>query len=244
MAGYQPSVYPGNLGGYPGGGSISGHGGYPGTPPPPSGMNPNVPPHKGMENCGNVSNPNAQQGGNPVMAGYGKQVNVDPEVAEWFKMVDVDNSGQISSLELRRALVNGNWKHFSEEACRMIIEMYDRNASGSIDVSEFQQLFNSINQWRGIFQQYDNDKSGLIEESELIQAFQQMGYRFGQPFIRNLLGKYDSRTRRISLDNFIVIGVQIKRLTDGFRTRDRAMQGQATFQYEDFLGLAMGISPI
>ena len=78
----------------------------------------------------------------------------------------------------------------------------------------------------------------------MIQAFQQMGYRFSQPFVRNLLAKYDSRTRRISLDNFIVIGVQLKRLTDGFRIRDRAMQGQATFQYEDFIGLAIGISAI
>jgi hypothetical protein len=28
---------------------------------------------------------------------------------------------------------------------------------------------------------------------------------------------------------------------DGFRSRDRAMQGQATIQYEDFIGLAMGV---
>ncbi len=50
--------------------------------------------------------------------------------------------------------------------------MYDKNASGSIDVSEFQQLFNAINQWKGVFQGYDKDKSGSIEQAELTQGNQ------------------------------------------------------------------------
>ena len=59
------------------------------------------------------------------------------------------------------------------------------------------------------------------EHAELTQAFQQMGYRF-------------------TLDNFIVVCVNIKRLTDTFRSRDREMRGQAVMQYEDFIGLALG----
>jgi hypothetical protein len=30
-------------------------------------------------------------------------------------------SGQIDAKELQRALVNGNWSNFSEEACRLMI---------------------------------------------------------------------------------------------------------------------------
>ena len=48
--------------------------------------------------------------------------------------------------------------------------MYDKNASGSIDVNEFQQLFSAINQWKAVFQGYDKDKSGSIEQSELTQG--------------------------------------------------------------------------
>ena len=48
--------------------------------------------------------------------------------------------------------------------------MYDKNASGSIDVNEFQQLFSSINQWKAVFQGYDKDKSGSIDQSELSQG--------------------------------------------------------------------------
>jgi len=165
---------------------------------------------------------------------------VDPNIAGWFRAVDADNSGQISAEELKRALVNGNWSHFSEEACRMMIDMYDANNSGSIDLNEFNALFGCINSWKATFESYDSDRSGRIEEAELTRAFQQMGYRFSPTFVQNILTKYDSKTKRMTLDNFIVCCVQIKRLTDSFRVRDREMKGAATLQYEDFIGLAMG----
>jgi hypothetical protein len=46
---------------------------------------------------------------------------VDPTIASWFRAVDQDNSGQITAAELKRALVNGNWSNFSEEACKLMI---------------------------------------------------------------------------------------------------------------------------
>merc|ERR1712107_718868 len=76
----------------------------------------------------------------------------------------------------------------------------------------------------GMFEAIDKDRSGFIEEGELTQALTQMGYRFSPTFIQNLLLKYDQKTKRMTLDNFIVASVQIKRLTDSFRSRDREMQ--------------------
>jgi len=122
----------------------------------------------------------------------------------------------------------------------MMIEMYDSNKSGTIDVNEFEKLWASINQWKAMFEGLDRDRSGKLEEGEVNQAFQQMGYRFTQTFVQNLLTKYDPKGRKLTLDNFIVASVQVKRLTDSFRSRDREMRGQATLGYEDFIGLAMG----
>jgi hypothetical protein len=48
--------------------------------------------------------------------------------------------------------------------------MFDRDRSGSIDVNEFQQLYNYINQWLAAFRTYDRDGSGYIEEPELNQG--------------------------------------------------------------------------
>jgi len=251
MSGYPgapPSGYPGQQQGYPGappsgypGAPAQQQGGYPGAPGgAPQGYG-GAPPQQG----GYGGAPPPQQGGyggsgyHQGGGGYG-QPAVDPQIAQWFNAVDTDRSGQIDAVELQRALVNGNWSNFSEEACRMMIDMFDANRSGTIDVQEFSQLFSYINNWKREFEKQDNDRSGRIDQAELTRALEQMGYRFSTTFISNLLAKYDPRGRRLTLDNFIVSNVQIKRLTDSFRSRDKEMRGSATLAYEDFIGIAMG----
>ena len=39
-----------------------------------------------------------------------------------------------------------------------------------IDVNEFQQLFDYINQWKATFEGIDKDRSGRIEENELSEG--------------------------------------------------------------------------
>merc|ERR1712020_138013 len=223
------SGYP-TQGGYPGAPPT---GGYPGAPPPQQGG-------YGQPHQGYGHRPGApSQGGGP--GPYGSTPpGVDPQTQQWFNAVDQDRSGQITAQELQKALVNGNWSNFSEEACRLMIDMYDQNRTGTIDIGEFQKLFQCMNHWKAVYESYDKDRSGTICFEELNQAFQQMGYRFTPTFVNNLLAKYDPKTRKLTLDNFIVACVQIKRLTDSFRTRDREMKGAATLAYEDFVGIALG----
>jgi len=213
MSGYLGNGYQANQGGYPGGSS--------------------APPAYQETYPGTAQSPN----GNAPTTG---QPSVDPNVAQWFNAVDTDKNGQISSLELQAALVNSDRSHFKEEACKMLIEMFDRKRSGALNINEFDEVFKYVNQCKAAFEAIDKDRNGYIEFNELTQALQQMGYRFTPAFVQNLLLKYDHRTKRLTLDNFIIACVHIKRLTDGFRVRDRAMQGQITIHYEDFIGLAMG----
>ena len=113
--------------------------------------------------------------------GYGQQQQ-DP-VRGWFMSVDQDRSGQISAIELQQALVNGNFSKFSEETCKMMISMFDQNKSGTIDINEFGQLFNFVNQWRGVFQGFDRDRSGAIESAEFSQALNQLGFNLSPNLI-------------------------------------------------------------
>ena len=136
--GGYPGAPPPQQGGYPGAPS----GGYPGAPPPQQGgygQRPGAPPSQGgyggysgapsggypgappqQQQGGYAQRPGAppQQGGGP----YGSAPpGVDPQTQQWFNAVDQDRSGQISAQELQKALVNGNWSNFSEEACRLMI---------------------------------------------------------------------------------------------------------------------------
>merc|ERR1712107_681455 len=164
-----------------------------------------------------------QQGAYPGAA----PTPVDPQVEQWFRAVDQDNSGQIDAKELGQALANGDGSMFSEEACRTMIHMFDTNSTGTIDINEFGRLFAYIQQLKAMFENFDRDRTGTIDQGEFSQALQQMGYRFSPQFTQNVLAKLDPRDRKLTLDNFIVVSVQVKRLTDSFRTRDKEMKGQA-----------------
>ncbi len=48
--------------------------------------------------------------------------------------------------------------------------MFDRDRSGTINVYEFGDLFNYINQWKALFEGIDRDRSGFIEFQELQQG--------------------------------------------------------------------------
>lgn len=120
-----------------------------------------------------------------------------------------------------------------------MISMFDADRSGTIDVYEFEKLFNYINQWLSCFKTYDRDSSGAIEEAELGQALSQMGFRFSPQFVQFLIGVNDPNRREISVDQFIVLCVKVQRFTDAFRQRDTQQQGVITIAFEEFLGIAL-----
>ncbi|XP_050672392.1 peflin isoform X2 [Leptidea sinapis] len=167
---------------------------------------------------------------------------VSPQVQQWFRAVDKDQSGFITAPELKAALVNGQGQTFSEVACNLMIGMFDKDRSGTINLEEFDKLYTYINQWLAVFKTYDTDQSGHIEEKELSQALSQMGFRFSPEFINFLTKRSDPREGKISVDSFIVMCVQLQRFTEAFRARDTQQNGTVTIGFEDFLNIALSCS--
>lgn len=129
----------------------------------------------------------------------------------------------------------------NEDVWRLMMGMFGKKNSSTMNINECSELLHYINQWKITFQRFDKDESGYIEYNELMLAFQHMGYRFSPTFVQNLLSKYDSGDEKLTLDQFILVCVRIQSLTDGFRLRDHAKQGAVVLQYEDFIGLALGV---
>ncbi|XP_058803461.1 peflin [Phymastichus coffea] len=165
---------------------------------------------------------------------------INPQVQQWFALADKDGSGQITCYELQRVLANGQGGTFSEKACRLMIGMFDKENKHSIDITEFQALFDYINAWLGVFKNFDRDNSGSIQEEELAAAFTQMGYRFTPEFINFLIKRYDgNQNGNVTVDQFIVLCVQIQKFTEEFRRRDTELTGTINIGFEDFLGVAL-----
>jgi len=83
-------------------------------------------------------------------------------------------------------------------------------------------------------------RSGSIETNEFASALNQLGFNFSPNLVNNILSKQNPKTKRLTLDSFILVLTQIRRLTESFKSRDREMRGQAVIGYEDFIGLALG----
>lgn len=85
---------------------------------------------------------------NPYGGGYpGMPGGVNPETQRMFDLIDKDRSGKINAKELQTALINAKGEGFSDTACNLMIGMFDTDRSGTIDVNEFEKLFQYINQW-------------------------------------------------------------------------------------------------
>ncbi|KAF9911458.1 Programmed cell death protein 6 [Linnemannia zychae] len=163
----------------------------------------------------------------------------------WFNLVDSDHSGQLSTEELQKALINGDWSPFNLETVRLMMNMFDTDNSGLITFPEFAGLWKYIEDWRTCFQAFDKDKSGFIDFNELKTAMHSFGYNLSDPFLRLIIKKYDKRgknvsgTGDVSFDNFVQIAVTVKSLTDSFQRIDTDRRGFATISYEQFLQLVV-----
>ncbi|GAB1603578.1 cell death 6-like isoform X1 [Argonauta hians] len=175
------------------------------------------------------------------MAYYGG--NVDQNFL-WsvFQKVDRDQSGQISSKELQDALSNGTWTPFNPETVRLMVGMFDRDNSGTINFQEFSQLWKYVTDWQNTFRTFDTDGSGSIDRNELKQALQTFGYRLSDPFYGMLVKRFDRQGRGvIAFDDFIQCCVVMQTLTNAFQVHDRDRDGVIQISYEDFLGLVFSL---
>lgn len=69
-----------------------------------------------------------------------------------------------------------------------------------------------------------------------------MGFRFTPDFINFLTKRSDPKEGKVSVDQFIVLCVQIQRFTEAFRMRDTQQNGTVTIGFEDFLNVALSCS--
>ncbi|KAM0755630.1 EF-hand [Meredithblackwellia eburnea MCA 4105] len=184
--------------------------------------------------------------------GYGgqQQQGGDPQLRQWFNSVDLDRSGQISQMELKQALVNGDWSPFSDDTIKMLMNMFDTDRSGSIGFNEFQGLWEYVKQWQGIFRQFDRDRSGSIDSQELTQALAQFGYNLPPNLINILQKKYNppppksgaitaGPPRGINFDAFVRCCVTTRQLSEAFKRADQDQDGYVNMGYMQFLEMAI-----
>lgn len=61
----------------------------------------------------------------------------------------------------------GSWTTFNPETVRLMIGMFDRDHTGTINFQEFGSLWKYVQDWQTTFKSYDRDNSGSIDKNEL-----------------------------------------------------------------------------
>ncbi|GET01784.1 programmed cell death protein 6-like [Rhizophagus clarus] len=210
---------------------------------PPQGYGQQGPPPQGAYGQpGGYNYPPPQQNRPPTSGGAPAQPppGVDQQLYFWFQAVDTDKSGALTTEELQKALINGDWSPFNIETVRLMMNMFDTDNSGTINFQEFTGLWRYIEDWKKCFQTFDADGSGTINFAELKNALRTFGYNLSDNFINLLIKKYDKYGKGdVTFDNFVQSCVTVKTLTDAFRRYDTDNDGWILINYEQFLELVV-----
>ena len=82
--------------------------------------------------------------------------------------------------------------------------MFDHDGNGPIDVNEFNQLWQHLNQWKGVFDCNNRDRSVNINQQKLYTAFIEMVFCVSMNFCSLVMTRFDWQARHsLKLDNFI-----------------------------------------
>ncbi|CAA7389020.1 unnamed protein product [Spirodela intermedia] len=129
---------------------------------------------------------------------------------EMFKGIDTDNSGTITTEELRQGLCKQGTK-LSEYEVKQLMEAADADGNGTIDYDEFIAATMHMNRMDReehlytAFQYFDKDNSGYITTEELEQALKEYGMHDGRD-IKEILSEVDAdNDGRINYDEFVAM---------------------------------------
>eukprot|EP01029_Cantina_marsupialis_P028470 TRINITY_DN776204_c0_g1_i1.p1 TRINITY_DN776204_c0_g1~~TRINITY_DN776204_c0_g1_i1.p1 ORF type:complete len:216 (-),score=61.41 TRINITY_DN776204_c0_g1_i1:90-737(-) len=157
-----------------------------------------------------------------------------------FAQIDTSRDGQISHVELTRALSMGGYKPFNPKTVTTMIKMFDTDRTGQIGRSEFMALWKFLNDWQQCFNTFDADRSGTISASELATAFTTFGYQLTPAFVSKLTKKYDTdKSGNVGFDEFIQCMLEVQKWTQAFQKVDTDRDGIITLQLSQFLELVM-----
>ncbi|KAJ6087368.1 hypothetical protein N7467_006282 [Penicillium canescens] len=164
-----------------------------------------------------------------------------------FRAANVSQSSTLTEQELGSALVNGDYTSFHPRTVKMMIRMFDRDGSGTINFDEFVSLWRYLAAWRELFDRFDEDRSGRISLTEFENALVAFGYRLSPKFVAVIFGVFESKTKQMgvapkdptrngmSFDLFVQACISLKRMTDVFKRYDEDRDGYITVSFEEFL---------
>ena len=85
---------------------------------------------------------------------------------EFFSTLDLDNSGAISYNEFLTSVIDSH-KILTEDRLRKAFDMFDKDGSGTLDISEIKQYFGGNDKtWKRVLKDVDENGDGQVDFAE------------------------------------------------------------------------------
>ncbi|KAF5279505.1 hypothetical protein FQA39_LY05615 [Lamprigera yunnana] len=124
---------------------------------------------------------------------------------------------------------------FSKDTCRSIVALLDKDRSGKLGFEEFKQLWSTLKKSKTVFHQYDKDNTGTLNGFELREALNSVGYILNNKILNVLMHRYGNKKAEITYDDFIVCGLKLKCMIEGFQQRNKANGKSITVTFDDWI---------
>lgn len=163
---------------------------------------------------------------------------------DFFRGANESQTGNMTSAELGKALVNSDRTRFDSATISSLMRMFASSSSTNRDdltltFDDFKSMWEFLAAWRRLFEQFDVDRSGRISRDEFSRAMTAFGYRLSPPFVTMLYNTFNDRSpaknQGMSFDLFVQACISLKRMTDVFKKYDDDRDGYVTLSFEEFL---------
>ncbi|XP_054422036.1 calpain-14 [Pteronotus mesoamericanus] len=141
---------------------------------------------------------------------------------EFFKFFE--KNPEINAAQLQKILNDLTWSGlgstqplFSLDACQGILALLDLNASGTVSIQEFRDLWKQLIRYQAIFHKHDSNRSGCLNWAQLRAAMRNLGVVLSDDVYQLMLIRYGGPKLQMDFVNFVHLMLRVEKMESVFQ---------------------------
>ncbi|XP_058251554.1 calpain-1 catalytic subunit-like [Hemibagrus wyckioides] len=128
---------------------------------------------------------------------------------------------------------------FSQDSCRSMINLMDRDNNRKLDLTEFHVLWMKIENYQEVFRKFDVDRSGTMSPQEMRRALEAAGFKLNSDIFQLVMLRYTDQDLTVNFNNFVACLVHLETMFKIFHSSDTNNDGLITLNFKQWLSLTM-----
>ncbi|XP_057598944.1 calpain-14 [Hippopotamus amphibius kiboko] len=131
---------------------------------------------------------------------------------------------EINAVQLQNILNHMPWSGlgskqpvFSLEACQGILALLDLNASGTVSIQEFRELWKQLMLYQEVFHKQDTNRSGSLNWAQLRAAMREAGIVLNDDVCQLMLIRYGGPDLEMDFVSFVHLMLRAENMEDAFQ---------------------------